>query len=267
MICVKPILTLAIIALFASQASASTEGKLIVKEHPSYHTYDYNSGSMKLSDLKELLLAVNGFSTKKMIDWKGLKSTNSLASPKVTLLFLADGDNTELLGGESIPIDEDTSVNFQYLHNFYDSSNGLVETFETVPTEAELKKMDCSNDSVFYVVKMSGAEDLNDKIDSVVKAVKSQCAVDKDDLLVYILSTENQQRVRRAANDEAGDQSIVNRAVLYSDNYPVMFHLLFWTSLILGLAVIGIVCGMSSMDPGLDTVIYRMTSQRIKKDN
>ena len=69
------------------------------------------------------------------------------------------------------------------------------------------------------------------------------------------------------ANDEAGDQSIVNRAVLYSDNYPVMFHLLFWTSLILGLAVVGIVCGMSSMDPGLDTVIYRMTSQRIKKDN
>ena len=62
--------------------------------------------------------------------------------------------------------------------------------------------MDCSNDSVFYVVKMSGAEDLNDKIDSVVKAVKSQCAVDKDDLLVYILATENQQRVRRAVSSD-----------------------------------------------------------------
>jgi len=62
-------------------------------------------------------------------------------------------------------------------------------------------------------------------------------------------------------------RSILNVAVFYSDNYPVMFHLLFWTSLVIGLTVIGITCGMYKMDPGLDTVIYRMTSQRIKKDN
>lgn len=45
-----------------------------------------------------------------------------------------------------------------------------------------------------------------------------------------------------------------------------MFNLLFWTSLILAIAVAGISIAMCSMDPGLDTVIYRMTSQRIKKD-
>jgi len=46
-----------------------------------------------------------------------------------------------------------------------------------------------------------------------------------------------------------------------------MFNLLFWTSLILAVALIGITYGMMNMDPGLDTVIYRMTSNRIKKDN
>ena len=61
--------------------------------------------------------------------------------------------------------------------------------------------------------------------------------------------------------------SIAALAVFYSDQYPAMFNLIFWTSLILAVALIGIVYGMMSMDPGLDTVIYRMTSNRIKKEN
>lgn len=45
-----------------------------------------------------------------------------------------------------------------------------------------------------------------------------------------------------------------------------MFNLLFWTTLLLAIAIFGISYGMFNIDPGLDTVIYRMTSQRIKKD-
>ena len=45
-----------------------------------------------------------------------------------------------------------------------------------------------------------------------------------------------------------------------------MFNILFWTTLLIALAIYGIVYGMYSMDPGLDTVIYRMTSQRVKKE-
>jgi renin receptor len=65
----------------------------------------------------------------------------------------------------------------------------------------------------------------------------------------------------------AGTSTLEQVAIFYSDQYPAMFNLLFWTSLILAVALIGITYGMMNMDPGLDTVIYRMTSNRIKKDN
>lgn len=66
--------------------------------------------------------------------------------------------------------------------------------------------------------------------------------------------------------DVKDDRMITNEATFYSDQYPAMFNLIFWSSLILALAVFGISYSMWNMDPGLDTVIYRMTSQRIKKD-
>lgn len=254
---------------------SSADSRLVVKQHPSYHEYNYaNSGSLRVSDLKEMLLAVNGFSINKLIEWKGLKSTNSLASPKVTLLFLADSEKTETLSEQSIPINNDALVDFEYLKKYYESSNGLFRTSESLPTINELKQLECSKtlDSVFYVVRLSEAdyEDMEKKINSVVEAFSGNCLVqEKDDLLVYVLATDSNQRVKRDLGREkrALGSSILNRAILYSDNYPVTFHLIFWTSLILGLAVVGTVCGMYQMDPGLDTVIYRMTSQRIKKDN
>lgn len=261
-----------VVALFFSQTLASEHAKLIVKQHPSYHVYDFeNSGDLRLSEFKNLLLAANGFSLKSDIEWKGLKSTNALASPKVTLLFLSDSNNVDLVSGKSLSVDEDTSVNFQYLHNFYDSNNGVVKSYNTLPTEKELKNIECSKEFGFYVFKVSNLkmEDLDDKINSVIEAFNKQCVKDFDDLLVYVLSTTSaSQRAKREVREKrALGNIIVNRAIFYSDNYPVAFHLFFWTSLLLGLAVVGTTCGMSQMDPGLNSVIYRMTSQHIKKDN
>lgn len=48
---------------------------------------------------------------------------------------------------------------------------------------------------------------------------------------------------------------------------PAAFHLLFWTSLAIALTVYGVAYGMWHMDPGRDSIIYRMTSaQKYKKD-
>jgi len=82
-----------------------------------------------------------------------------------------------------------------------------------------------------------------------------------------VASAELKQRgARQAQAPKAGGNVITNPAEFYSDNYPIMFQLLFWTSLILGVTVLGAAYGIGYMDPGLNTVIYRMTSQRIKKD-
>lgn len=53
---------------------------------------------------------------------------------------------------------------------------------------------------------------------------------------------------------------------MYSENYPVMFNLFFWTSLVLGIIVISIVYVFLTLDPGADTIIYRLTAPRLKVD-
>ena len=55
-------------------------------------------------------------------------------------------------------------------------------------------------------------------------------------------------------------------ATMYSDEYPVMFNLFFWTSLVLVLVIISIVYVFLTLDPGADTIIYRMTAPRLKVD-
>ena len=163
-----------------------------------------------------------------------------------------------------------------------------------MPSDNELKEVfgeQCAKDSFINVLKLSETENSLKTIDGIVGQFKSACKIDSnEDLLVYILATEQPQRVKRvrffyfsiplsnqglikifflkasAPKLSNQEKNITNIAVFYSDQYPAMFNLLFWTSLILAIAVAGISIAMCSMDPGLDTVIYRMTSQRIKKD-
>lgn len=58
----------------------------------------------------------------------------------------------------------------------------------------------------------------------------------------------------------------LNRAPRYSKDYPVIFHILLWSSLGLGLCVWFTSYAIWYMDPGRDSIIYRMTSQRMKRD-
>jgi renin receptor len=70
----------------------------------------------------------------------------------------------------------------------------------------------------------------------------------------------------KAPTPKISNKIIVNKAIFYASNYPAAFNIIFWTSLIIALAVFGSAYMTCSMDPGTDTVIYRMTSQRMKKD-
>lgn len=262
-------ISLLVVTLLAVHSLASDQAKLIVKKHPSYHMYNYErTEALGLSDFKQLLLAVNGYSSDN-IEWAGLRSTNSLASPKMTLLFLVDSQKSDMISGKSFSVDEDVAADFGYL-NKLNGEDTVVKSFKSLPTEEGLKSLDCTKDSAIYVFKVSGHgdEDLNARINAIVESVSGNCVETVDDLLVYVLATSGGEGVHREgrAKRQAVGNNLV-RAVFYADNYPVTFHLLFWTSLILGLTVVGIVCGMTAMDPGMDTVIYRMTSQRIKKDN
>ena len=52
----------------------------------------------------------------------------------------------------------------------------------------------------------------------------------------------------------------------YDPEYPIIFNMILWTMIVLSLSLLFISYGIWNMDPGRDSIIYRMTTQRIKKD-
>jgi len=86
--------------------------------------------------------------------------------------------------------------------------------------------------------------------------------------LAITLTTKESARIRRARQAEVVNNNGTNItiATFYSDEYPIMFNLFFWTSLVLAIIVISIVYVFLTLDPGADTIIYRMTAPRLKVD-
>ncbi|XP_041482976.1 renin receptor-like isoform X1 [Lytechinus variegatus] len=59
--------------------------------------------------------------------------------------------------------------------------------------------------------------------------------------------------------------SALNVAPYYDETFPVFFNIFLWMGIILVIAVVVVAMMLGNMDPG-DSIIYRMTSQRIKID-
>lgn len=59
----------------------------------------------------------------------------------------------------------------------------------------------------------------------------------------------------------------LNIAEYYSEEYPAIFNIILWFMVAFALALLAICYVIGDMDPGRDSIIYRMTSTRMKKDN
>lgn len=53
----------------------------------------------------------------------------------------------------------------------------------------------------------------------------------------------------------------------YGEDYPVIFNIILWFGIIMLFSLLAICMAIGYMDPGRDSIIYRMTSTRMKKDN
>jgi len=65
----------------------------------------------------------------------------------------------------------------------------------------------------------------------------------------------------------AAPSTDLNLAPEFSADYPVVFNIVLFLGIALALAVLAVSAAMATMDPGRDSIIYRMTSTRMKKDN
>ncbi|XP_018314523.1 renin receptor isoform X1 [Mycetomoellerius zeteki] len=64
-----------------------------------------------------------------------------------------------------------------------------------------------------------------------------------------------------------GQPEFSGRAKTYTENYPVIFNIMLWFGVVFVFSLLAICIAIANMDPGRDSIIYRMTSNRMKKDN
>ncbi|PFX21425.1 Renin receptor [Stylophora pistillata] len=76
-------------------------------------------------------------------------------------------------------------------------------------------------------------------------------------------SVDSDSQYQAGSNIDLGK---VNLAPEYSKDYPIIFNISLWLLVVLVLSLYVVCLVMWYMDPGRDSIIYRMTSQRIKME-
>ncbi|XP_014239511.1 renin receptor [Cimex lectularius] len=92
-----------------------------------------------------------------------------------------------------------------------------------------------------------------------------------DKVVFAVISSDavHTRRYRRQADGKEAETDTVeatnNDGV--DENYPVIFNIFLWFGISFTMVLLGVSMGIANMDPGRDSIIYRMTSNRMKKDN
>ncbi|XP_034256114.1 ATPase H(+)-transporting accessory protein 2 [Thrips palmi] len=88
-----------------------------------------------------------------------------------------------------------------------------------------------------------------------------------DGRVVFATVATDSSHTRRARSLLQDSTATVDAPDAYSEDFPVIFNIILWFSIVLVFALIAISVAIADMDPGRDSIIYRMTSTRMKKDN
>lgn len=92
-----------------------------------------------------------------------------------------------------------------------------------------------------------------------------------DQVLVVTTVVDQLQELSRPSRSilqsRAAPPLDLNLASEYSSDYPAVFNIVLWISLILIIFIAFTSFAMATMDPGQDSIIYRMTNPRMKKDS
>ncbi|XP_021566965.1 renin receptor isoform X2 [Carlito syrichta] len=82
----------------------------------------------------------------------------------------------------------------------------------------------------------------------------------------FDMSLVRKTRTILEAKQAKNPASPYNLAYKYNFEYPVVFNMVLWIMIALTLAVIVTSYNIWNMDPGYDSIIYRMTNQKIRMD-
>ncbi|KAL5005120.1 hypothetical protein ScPMuIL_018576 [Solemya velum] len=113
------------------------------------------------------------------------------------------------------------------------------------------------------------AEATNLVTDFIHKMTDEMRQLYKDNVVVEVLTMspppKGLVRKVRSLKAMAAPKSL-NLAPQYSEDFPVFFNIILWMVILIGITSFATSYAIWNMDPGRDSIIYRMTSQRLKKD-
>uniref|UniRef100_A0A182VSB3 Uncharacterized protein n=1 Tax=Anopheles minimus TaxID=112268 RepID=A0A182VSB3_9DIPT len=237
----------------------------VAVEGAKSYQLDGNTGSVALGELIQKSADHQGVSFE--VDLK--ESSDSFTTPLGTVQPDDEEVKPQHLKPKSNKADSDFLRQIAFLNGLSDL---LVTSTDRIPTvhivrvsfEALLAAHEPNSPALeeakkLFVNALAGLETASEK------------AFDGAVIVGLVTASEGQTVVRskRQAQpkQEETEDNPMNLADKYNSNYPVMFNIILWFSVVLAFSLLAISIVIGTMDPGRDSIIYRMTSTRMKKDN
>ncbi|XP_065076959.1 ATPase H(+)-transporting accessory protein 2 [Ochlerotatus camptorhynchus] len=227
----------------------------------AYELYG-GSGSDSLGELIQKSADHNGISFE--VDLK--ESSDSFSTPLGTVQPDDDDVKPQYLKPKSNKADSDFMRQIAFINGLSDLL--VTSTDESVPTvhivrvslEAILAAHEPSSQAIAEAKKLLS----NAMLELQTAAEK---AFDGAVVVGLITSTEAPLVRSKRQAGEPDEADPYNIAMKYDSNYPVIFNIILWFSVVLVFSLFAISMAIATMDPGRDSIIYRMTSTRMKKEN
>ncbi|KAK6626425.1 hypothetical protein RUM44_008898 [Polyplax serrata] len=86
-------------------------------------------------------------------------------------------------------------------------------------------------------------------------------------MVAAVVSDRAHTRKSRSVAEDAINVSNDLNGNIYDPDFPVIFNIILWFTVGLVFTLLAVSVFIASMDPGRDSIIYRMTSNRMKKDS
>uniref|UniRef100_A0A2K5JEI1 Renin receptor n=2 Tax=Colobinae TaxID=9569 RepID=A0A2K5JEI1_COLAP len=222
-----------------------------------------------------------GFSVKEDLSWPGLAVGNLFHRPRATVMVMVKGvDKLALPPGSviSYPLENVDLLFLSELQVLHDISSLL----------SRHKHLAKDHSPDLYSLELAGLDEIGKRYgeDSEQFRDASKILVDAlqkfaDDMynlyggnavveLVTVKSFDTslvrKTRTILETKQAKNPASPYNLAYKYNFEYSVVFNMVLWIMIALALAVIITSYNIWNMDPGYDSIIYRMTNQKIRMD-
>ncbi|XP_041438938.1 ATPase, H+ transporting, lysosomal accessory protein 2 S homeolog isoform X1 [Xenopus laevis] len=201
-----------------------------------------------------------------------VNSVHSVFSEEMpVVLQLAPIEERVYMVGKANTVFEDLSVTLRQLRTRLEQDNSIIQSLPV----SSLYKND-ETDRLF----LSELQVLQD----IITLLSGHKHLAKDNVPdIYSLELTGLEEIKKRYGEESAKfkdavkilsdflqksnpGSPYNLAYQYNFDYAVIFNIILWIMIGLALAVIAISYSLWNMDPGYDSIIYRMTNQKIRMD-